>query len=109
MGTVPSVLIGRGAGAWLALMVLAAMLPLAPGVLAITRPLVCRRGESLEIVRTKASYHRPGETGLVVRCVGGPSGPRNVRFRAILALWAGMAMILAALALLTLALAGGFR
>lgn len=75
--------IDLGVSVFLAFMALAVVVPLSPGVLSIFGPLVCGKGESLSLQFVKLSYHRPGERGLVVECVG-PSGRRNVRFRLLL-------------------------
>ncbi|MFO7626537.1 MAG: hypothetical protein R6V62_04700 [Candidatus Fermentibacteraceae bacterium] len=69
-----------GVSVFLAFMALAVAVPLSPRVLYIFGPLVCRNGEKLSLTVTKATYHRPGERGLVAECVG-PAGRRNVRFR----------------------------
>lgn len=72
--------------AWLALMMLAVVIPIAPRLfLGLVAPFVCSRGSRLEVTRVKLSYHRPGEHGLVVRRVGA-EGTRSVRGRAISAL-----------------------
>lgn len=72
--------IDLGVSVFLAFMALAVVVPFSPGVLSFFGPLVCRKDEKLSLTFTKASYHRPGERGLVAECVG-PSGRRNVRFR----------------------------
>lgn len=69
-----------GVSVFLAFMALAVLVPLSPGALFFFGPLVCRKGEKLSLLWTKASYHRPSERGLVVECVG-PSGRRNVLSR----------------------------
>lgn len=68
---------------FLAFMALAILVPLSPGVLSLLEPLVCRKGEMLCLTVTKATYHRPGERGLLAECVG-PSGRRSVRPRIML-------------------------
>jgi len=72
--------IDLGVSVFLAFMALAVVVPLSPGVLSFFGPLVCRKDEKLTLTWTKASYHRPGERGLVAECVG-PSGRRNAVFR----------------------------
>ena len=54
------VLIILGVALWLALMGLAVVLPLHPGVLRITRKIVCPPGSEIRVGTSVASYHRPG-------------------------------------------------
>jgi hypothetical protein len=40
----------------------------------------------MEVSRVKLSYHRPGETGLLIYCIG-PGVKRNVRVKALMIFW----------------------
>jgi hypothetical protein len=81
-------LIVVGVTAWLALMGLAATLPIAPAFfLRLTERLICPPGTKMEVRTFRATYHRPGERGLEVACVG-PGVNKDVKVKAILALWA---------------------
>jgi len=86
-----------GCSLWLSAMVLAAIIPLRPGALRLVAPLVCRKGERMEITTTKASYHRPGERGLVIECVSN-SARRRVVFKTVFAAWAGLSVALTVIA-----------
>ena len=75
-----------GVAVWLSLMELAMLLPAAPQLLRPTRPLILRPDWKIEVTRVKHSYHRPGETGLVVTGVG-PHGDKDVKTQALLVMW----------------------
>lgn len=75
-----------GGALWLSLMEVAVLLPLWPGVLYLTRPLIVPPGWTLEVIKVKTTYHRPGEQGLVVMAHG-PEGARDVKGKAVFALW----------------------
>ena len=81
-------LIAVGVAVWLALMGLAATLPIAPAFfLRLTERFVCPPGTKMEVRTFRATYHRPGERGLEVTCVG-PGVSKDAKVKAILALWA---------------------
>ncbi|MEE4195054.1 MAG: hypothetical protein V2J07_07640 [Anaerolineae bacterium] len=75
-----------GGAVWLSLMELAVLLPAAPQLLRFTRPFILPPDWKIEVTRVKSSYHRPGETGLVVMGVG-PYSDKDVKTQALLVLW----------------------
>jgi hypothetical protein len=79
------ILIVMAVAIWLAIMMMAATLPFWPGILKITRFLVCPAGSKMEVGTFTATYHRPGQKGLNVTCV--VNGEiRDVKIRALLVL-----------------------
>jgi len=80
-------LIAVGVAMWLAIMGLAVTLPLAPArFLRLTERIVCPAGTKMEVKTFQHTYHRPGERGLEVRCVGRGVN-KDVKFKALLTLW----------------------
>ena len=72
---------------WLSIMALAAILPINVNILRITQPLICPPGSHLELRTWDVSPHHRGVKGLMVYSQG-PDGRRDVKTRALLALWA---------------------
>lgn len=68
---------------WLALMALAICVPYRPQVIKLTRRWVCPPGSEMRIESSVASYHRPGEKGLIVECVHPDGTARLVTGKAI--------------------------
>ena len=79
-------LVTAGAALFLSLMAAALAVPFRPEVLRLTQRCVCPAGAWMRVEVSKASYHRPGERGLVVTCVG-RGDPRSVTGKAFLWLW----------------------
>jgi hypothetical protein len=77
-----------GVAAWLGLMGMALALPIYPGTVRITRWLVCPPGTEMRVGTFVASYHRPGQRGITIECVGADGITRDVKVKALLALWA---------------------
>ena len=92
MATSTLVLIFVGGSFWISMMILAVVLPLFPKALRVTAPLICRSGEKMEIHVGKASYHRPGERGLAIECVG--TGRRTVTLRAFFLAWVVLSILI---------------
>ena len=88
------VLIILGVALWLALMGLAVVLPLRPGVLRITRKIVCPPGCEIRVGTSVASYHRPGERGLFVECVD-PNGDSKLITNKAVAVFTGLLFLTA--------------
>jgi len=84
--TVTLVLSILGVALFLSLMALAIALPLRPDILRVTERFVCPAGARMDVTLTKSSYHRPGESGLVVTCRG-QGKDEYVNARALLYLW----------------------
>ena len=81
-----TVVVTLGTALFLSLMAAALAVPIRPDVLRLTQRCVCPPGAGMRVDTSKASYHRPGERGLVVTCVG-RGDPRSVTGKAFLWLW----------------------
>jgi hypothetical protein len=68
---------------WLSMMIVAIITTAFPKALRLMAPLVCRSGEEMTVFIGKASYHRPGERGLLIQCKG-DMGSRIVTIRTVL-------------------------
>lgn len=83
------VLIILGVAVWLAVMGLAVVLPLRPGVLSVTQKFVCPPGCEMRVRTSVASYHRLGERGLVVECIA-PNGESKLVTGKAVAVFTGL-------------------
>jgi hypothetical protein len=72
---------------WLSFMLLAIVLPLRPGFVRITRRLVCRRSRGMQVEYFRASYHHPGQRGILITCIDEDGRQHDVKVKAIFALW----------------------
>ncbi len=70
-----------GGSLWTSMMIVSAITLVYPKWLMVTAPVICRSGEQMEFHIGRASYHRPGERGITITCVGS-SGRRPVTLRA---------------------------
>jgi hypothetical protein len=61
--------------------------------LELVAPLVCRRGEEMTFFIGKASYHRPGERGLLIQCEGAMRS-RIVTLRTVLLAWIVLSILM---------------
>ncbi len=97
-------LLVTGGGMFIALMITAAAASIDPNVFRLVSRLVCRPGEKLCIVTTRAGYHRPGERGLVIECVCGQRR-RRVVFRTVFTAWLVLSLLLSLAGMLVLIVA----
>ena len=75
-----------GFAIWLAFMIFATALAINPEVVKVVRYFVCPPGTEM-IVKTEVySYHHPGQKAIVVYS-DGPEGQKDIKVRALLALW----------------------
>ncbi len=106
MTTTELVFVVVGGSLWTSLMVVTVITRIYPKWLMVTAPVICRKGEHMEYHHGRASYHRPGETGLTLTCVGS-SGRRPVTLRAFFlpcAVLAAVMMIIGAVVALVIRL-----
>ncbi|MCU0521010.1 MAG: hypothetical protein MUF84_09990 [Anaerolineae bacterium] len=81
-----TVLVTLGAALFLSLMAAALAVPIRPDILRLVQCCVCPAGAWMRVDVSKASYHRPGERGLVATCEG-RGDPRSVTGIAFFWLW----------------------
>jgi hypothetical protein len=75
-----------GFAIWLAFMIFATALAINPEVVKVVRYFVCPPDTEM-IVKTEVySYHHPGQKAIVVYS-DGPEGQKDIKVRALLALW----------------------
>ncbi len=99
MGLGTLILADLAVSLFLAVIVCGAVVSVKPRILERFAFMVRRPGETLELRVTKASYHRPGERGLVAVC-SGPPGNRTVTGRLFLSSVLATAAILFVLGLI---------
>jgi hypothetical protein len=93
-----------GSAGLLSLMAASLAVVVRPGILSLLGRWVCPSGTKMVVQSVKASYHRPGERGLVAICEGRDIS-RLVTGRAFLSVWLlSFAVVLPLAALLAVAL-----
>jgi hypothetical protein len=80
------IFITLGVAIWLAFMIFAAALAIRPEVVMVVKRFVCPPGTEMIVQTEVYSYHHPGQRALVVYS-DGPEGRKDIKTRALLALW----------------------
>ena len=75
-----------GVAIWLAFMIFATALAIRPEVVKVVRLFVCPPSTEMVVKTEVYSYHHPGEKAIVVYS-DGPEGRKDIKVRALLALW----------------------